>query len=136
MQKMCSRCHKLIGILEQCNCIDKQRYKDYRNTRTDSKELRFYNSREWKVARVKVLELDNHLCLHCYLVDKTIRQADTVHHVIELKEDYSLRINKNNLISVCNSCHQIIHNEYKKNKINKEKMINKLFNLIKIYREK
>ncbi len=57
---------------------------------------------------------------------------DTVHHIEELKEDWSRRFDKDNLISLCESCHQKIHKKYLTNKLETQ---HNLRALIKKYRE-
>ncbi|MDO7487031.1 HNH endonuclease signature motif containing protein [Peribacillus frigoritolerans] len=46
----------------------------------------------------------NPLCEHCLLMDK-VTPMDVCDHIIELKDDWSLRLDISNLQSLCNSCH-------------------------------
>jgi hypothetical protein len=59
--------------------------------------------------------------------------ADTVHHVIEFKTDKTKALDINNLISLSNSTHAMIHQLYKKDK---EKIQQILFSIIKQYRDR
>ncbi|WIF95133.1 HNH endonuclease [Caminicella sporogenes] len=86
----------------------KERLKNYDNKRKNSKEWKFYKSKEWLYARRAALVRDNYLCQHC-LKNNRITLADMVHHIIPIKEDFSKRLQLSNLISLCNSCHEKIH---------------------------
>jgi len=70
-----------------------------------SKEAkRFYNSKEWKAIRHKILVRDSYLCQRC-LRNKFIVPADLVHHLKELEDHPELSLTENNLESLCHKCH-------------------------------
>lgn len=123
MLKMCPKCRRIINISDKfcskCTEKVKSRYKDYDKNR-DSKAVKFYNSYEWKNTRERMINLDNSICVVCLAREGSITIAETVHHIVELKEDYSKRCSKDNLISVCNSCHKKIHDSYNKGNISKK----------------
>ena len=94
---------------------------DYRkaNTKRYNQEVRqngrnkeytaFYNSTQWRKLRQQVLIRDNYLCQHC-LAEGVVNDKDLiVHHKIELKRDWSKRLDMENLEVVCFSCHNKIH---------------------------
>ncbi|HGG0416546.1 TPA: HNH endonuclease [Clostridium sporogenes] len=136
--KTCSRCNIKIPYSEKyCNkCKDKIKkekkhyLKYYDENIRDKKSMEFYNGKEWNIIREQVKQRDNGLCLMCFK-DKKIVPYDVVHHIIELREDYSNRINKDNLVCLCHECHNIVHTEYKRSKRNKEAIQVTLLNLIK-----
>ena len=74
----------------------------------DKRAEAFYKSRAWVAARWRVLIRDNYLCQECLRQGYIIR-ADTVHHKIELKEDWSKRLQIDNLVSLCTECHNRMH---------------------------
>lgn len=123
MKKFCSKCKiRLINRNEKCCSVcaakEENRHKEYKKYRTDTKEQKFYKSKEWIAIRNLIKSKDNGMCLRC-LANKEIRPMNTVHHIKELKEGWSDRLNEDNLISLCEQCHQTIHKEYKtENKIN------------------
>ncbi len=81
------------------------------NRRLYSKEAdAFYKSYAWQKCRTTVLERDGYLCQVCIREDRPI-PADTVHHIIHLKDDFSKALDENNLISVCRDCHRDLHPE-------------------------
>lgn len=64
----------------------------------------FYKSTDWKRTRQLALIRDNYLCQHC-LKDHCFTPADMVHHIVEVKQDWSKRLAIKNLESLCNACH-------------------------------
>lgn len=70
-----------------------------------------YNTSEWKRKRVVILKRDNYKCRECKRYGKVV-QADTVHHVIPLQERPDLRLDSRNLISLCEHCHERMHNKF------------------------
>jgi 5-methylcytosine-specific restriction enzyme A len=70
----------------------------------------FYNSKAWKDKRAYILKRDGYLCQECKKYGKNI-EAKLVHHIIEIDEEYSLRLKNSNLVSVCHSCHNKEHPE-------------------------
>ncbi|MEK4228957.1 HNH endonuclease [Solibacillus sp. FSL H8-0538] len=79
---------------------------------------RFYHSTAWKRARELALLRDSYLCQEC-LKHKRITNADMVHHIVEVKDDIKLALTLNNLISLCNQCHNKQHGQqgYTSNKL-------------------
>lgn len=70
----------------------------------------FYVSGPWKKLRAKVLEEQNKECQMCKANGK-YKRATTVHHIKHVKSNPELALVKNNLISVCNECHNVLHPE-------------------------
>lgn len=68
----------------------------------------FYKSKRWKEKREKILRRDEYLCQECKRYGKAT-PATTVHHVIPIEQDMSLKLNSNNLISLCEQCHNKMH---------------------------
>lgn len=90
----------------------------------------FYHCDEWSLTRTDIKAKDKGLCLLC-LSNKDITFMELVHHITELKEDWSLRCEHSNLLSLCNSCHNVVHAEYKRSERHKEAMQQRLKELIK-----
>ena len=74
----------------------------------DKRTEAFYKSRAWQAARYRALTRDNYLCQEC-LRQGRITRADTVHHKVELKQDWSKRLQLDNLVSLCAECHNRLH---------------------------
>lgn len=79
--------------------------------RTDNL-MKFYKSREWRELRLKVLKRDNHECQMCKRKGK-YRKADCVHHIKEVKDFPMLALSFNNLMCLCNQCHNEVHDRLK-----------------------
>jgi 5-methylcytosine-specific restriction endonuclease McrA len=133
--KLC-RCGKKIP-LEQPRCEEcqvkyderqKDRHKIYKHNRADAWEQSFYNSKEWKRAKQSAKVRDKGLCLICFS-NNTIKAMDTVHHIIELKEDRSKALSDYNLICLCEHHHQLVHKAYETDK--KKEVREKLRSLLK-----
>lgn len=76
---------------------------------------KFYDSSIWKHKRSEVLRLDHNECQLCRQ-HGTFTRAQTVHHVIHLRDNPSLALsiynnNERQLISLCNDCHNKVHPE-------------------------
>lgn len=70
----------------------------------------FYNSKRWKKKRAYILYRDGYLCQECKKYGRNI-EANVVHHIKELDDHPELKLNNNNLVSVCKPCHNKIHPE-------------------------
>ncbi|PKE38505.1 HNH endonuclease [Macrococcoides caseolyticum] len=93
--------------------IAKQKHKEYDRERTDQQEVSFYNSKKWKDVRAAVLQRDFYLCQQCKRQGITTF-GNIVHHIVELKDDWSLRLDMKNLETVCSACHNQEHTKTKK----------------------
>ena len=65
----------------------------------------FYRSKPWYKARQKVLDRAGHRCEMCGYQGKGL----TVHHVKPRKEYPMLALELTNLVCVCSSCHNRLH---------------------------
>ena len=68
----------------------------------------FYKSARWMAKRTRVLKRDGYQCRECLRYGR-VTEATTVHHIKPLDENPDLKLDSNNLISVCNSCHNKMH---------------------------
>lgn len=73
--------------------------------RTGGKYFKFYHSREWKIAS-QLYKL-NHPCCEKCLKEGMIRKTDITDHVIELRSDWSKRLDENNFQSLCHYHHNL-----------------------------
>ena len=125
----CSRCRKRIPAGTKCPC-GTYRHKEY-DMHRDSRSKKFYDSEEWRRTKQRVLDLDG-MDVYEYMTSGRIIAADTVHHVIPLRDDWTLRCDPTNLMSLSNSTHSRIEQEYRQDK---RKMIQKLSAMLKKFRE-
>jgi len=73
--------------------------------RYDPKYKKFYSSSAWKALRNKKIK-DSPLCEHCMKRD-IVKAATDIDHIIEIKDDFSMRLQYSNLQSLCRSCHML-----------------------------
>lgn len=121
--KRCSRCGKRLLSGTECVCKkqwQQERYKTYDKYARDKKSKQFYSSREWEKMREHVLELDGWLDVYIYMKEGKIIPADTVHHILPLREAPEHGLDPNNLISLSESTHSLIEKMYTKNKAETE----------------
>lgn len=69
----------------------------------------FYKSTRWKNKRDNILRRDEYMCRECRRYGRTT-QATHVHHIFELEKYSALALINDNLISLCNKCHEQMHN--------------------------
>lgn len=127
----CSICKKKIPKGTICEC-NKQRYKDYdkrvRHQEENKIYVRFYNSTAWDKMTKHINRKYHSLCLMCLIKYEEVIVADVIHHIEPIRNDYSKRLEEDNLISLCHSCHNNIdHINYSK------ELKEELRNLLKAY---
>ena len=66
--------------------------------------------------RKRIIGKYSHMCVYSYMKNKRVVEANIVHHIVELNEDYSQRLVEDNLILVRDLAHREIHKKYKTNK--------------------
>ena len=77
--------------------------------RYDKKYNKFYCSKEWKALRTEKFVEAKGLCEECKKKGKVVA-GEEVHHTIPIEEDWSKRLDYDNLILLCKSCHNAVHN--------------------------
>ena len=82
--------------------------REYNTKIRDEKTNRFYKSVEWQRVRSVAFMRDNGLCQRCKSKGM-IERARVVHHIEEVKADWSKRLDLDNLESVCHKCHNKHH---------------------------
>ena len=126
--KLCAKCRKPIKypnrFCSDCNEIYKEeeennirlRNKRYNQTR-DKKYLIFYKSIDWNLLKNKKLQDTKYKCERCQELGKHTLAAE-VHHLkpIQTEEGWELRLDYNNLKSVCIECHNWYHKRFQKRK--------------------
>lgn len=91
---------------------------------------KFYSSYTWQKSRGATLERDDYLCQVC-IEDGEPIPADTVHHIVHLRDDPSKALDDDNLISVCRDCHSDLHSETSRQN-NETKKLSKRINVFEV----
>ena len=68
----------------------------------------FYKKKKWEKKRNIILKRDDYLCQECKKYGRA-EPATTVHHIIPIDVDMTKALDSNNLISLCNKCHNEMH---------------------------
>jgi 5-methylcytosine-specific restriction endonuclease McrA len=84
---------------------------------------KFYKSKEWRKKRKEILLRDNKECQLCKN-KRLYHKAECVHHKKHLKDFPMLALSDENLISICNPCHNVEHPEKHNNNVT-DKFTNK-----------
>ena len=116
-QRYCSKhqYHKPIDYAdkEQRHQVNKETYRKRINSEHEGKYIRFYKSKQWSKLSHRWLML-HPFCVSCE-VHGVMRKGDLVDHIVELRDDFSKRLDESNLQTLCYSCHN------KKTQIEKRK---------------
>jgi 5-methylcytosine-specific restriction endonuclease McrA len=99
----CSRCGKVHPRGQCSKPPAPRRY----HTRTDPAGS-FRNTAAWQRKREEIKERDLHLCKLCLSNGKVTSRTLEVHHIIPVNTDDKLRLDDDNLITLCSSCHALV----------------------------
>ena len=114
----CKYCGKIHA--SDADCGMKPRYEKKRDD-----AVRFRSTRIWRSKREEIKRRDNYLCQVCLeklydTIDQYTFKGLEVHHIVPVNEDYSKRLDNDNLITLC-SYH---HKQAERNKIPRELLRN------------
>lgn len=106
MLKSCKYCGRIHD--SKYKCPNKPIRKSYKKTEED----KFRNTQAWKRKRNYIKDRDKGLCQVCirklYNTLKQFNYIDIeVHHITSLREDYELRLDDDNLITLCKYHHEL-----------------------------
>jgi hypothetical protein len=104
---------------------------EYNLRRRNKKAAAFYVSAEWRKVRAFALSLYDSLDMYAYYVQHKIVVADMVHHITEIEEDWTQRLNVENLFPLSDGNHGIISALYKKDEATKRQTQELLRNIIR-----
>lgn len=120
MNKVCAQAG-CKTITKNRNCNECQRIADIKSKQYSKKRAvkskvsmnkssrAFYGTTAWKTLRDRKLQKDP-LCQMC-LSKGFLKDGHDIDHIIEIKDDYSLRLDIRNLQTLCRSCHMHKTNE-------------------------
>ena len=113
MLKACPYCGRMHMRNEGCCKKPAKKYKKKRNTNEfESKYNSFLSSFAWQKAREDTKVRDFYLCVICFAKGrkdgkrKYDPQPLEVHHIVPVKEDWDMRLKKDNLITLCKKHHE------------------------------
>ena len=106
----CGRIHEKKYICQQKAAADAKRA-SRKKFRTEQDALR--NTNAWKKKSRNIRERDNYMCQAClngigFLPERRITTNNLqVHHIIPLKKDRNKAFDSDNLITLCEQCHEL-----------------------------
>lgn len=137
------RCGTLIpqGIKQCPSCATGSggqisRHMEYNAHRRDKKAAAFYVCNEWRKTRAYALSLYDGLDMYAFYAQHRIETADMVHHIVEIEEDWTKRLDIGNLFPLSNKNHGIISALYKRDEMTKKQTQEKLREIIKMHWER
>lgn len=126
LKKLC-RCGTIINYNEKYCDKCKEKYKELNkenNKIYDTKHRKnkdVYHSINWDKVRETVKIRDKGMCRCCLKLNK-IEPMYLVHHIIPIEDNKSKAYDTNNLISLCDMCHRLVHKTYNASENDKVKM--------------
>ena len=97
--KSCQYCGKIVPYNHVCDKKPQRRKKDTLHNR-------FRWTTDWKNKREEIKQRDGYVCRVCLAKKKINTENLSVHHIVSMEEDYSKRLDNDNLITVCDVCHE------------------------------
>ena len=130
--KYCKLCGKKLSKSAKNYCLkcwNKKQDKGLSRERT-----KFANSAAWQLIRKKCFERDNYTCTKCGLRNKRGLNKSVVlnaHHIKSYKHYPELRLELDNIITLCEDCHYKVHREDVGEKRSTSKLKNSQVKIIK-----
>lgn len=84
--------------------------KDIWSWRTRRKE--FYNSVAWRRKRRIVRNRDHRIDVWYYILTGEIRESEIVHHIVSIADDFDMRLETENLVSLSKDSHGTVESIY------------------------
>lgn len=107
MKRICSKCGKIVGYKEKCDCYKtKRRLKPkYKREEKEEVDLLYKYKYKWWKLRDEIIKRDDGFCQRCYYKYDIINDENLeVHHIKSRKNYPELTFDKSNLITICRTC--------------------------------
>ena len=112
--KICSSCGRKIQEGTECPCRKLRKAagdRQYDRYQRDAKAAAFYRSAAWLQTRARILNRDQ-IDVYMYMTQGLVVPADTVHHIVPLRDDWTKRLDPLNLMSLNHETHSMIERSY------------------------
>lgn len=106
MLKSCRYCGRIHDSKIKCKDTPIRRFKPKERT----EQIEFRNTKAWQRKRKEIKERDNYLCRVCLLENRFEYHDLSVHHIVPIIENYDLRLENDNLITLCSYHHKQAEN--------------------------
>lgn len=88
-----------------CGKVHEGRCKPSRYGERNSEADKFRNTQVWKRTAKLIMKRDLYCCRVCLMKGIFTNRRLSVHHIVPLAEDFSLRLDDSNLITLCRRHH-------------------------------
>ena len=106
MLKSCRYCGRIHDSAYDCGKKTQRIYDEDRS----SEAVRFRNRKVWRRKADEIKERDLSLCRKCLSEGRYVYHGLSVHHIVPLEEDFTKRLDNDNLITLCSQCHGAAEN--------------------------
>ena len=111
MFKSCKHCGRIHDEKFECEPKKKAVIKRW-DSRGKTRAFYFRKTNDWTLKSREIRSRDKYLCLCCKAkLIGTTRQYNSVglsvHHIVPIEEDYDIRLDEENLITVCEVHHEM-----------------------------
>lgn len=100
MLKSCSICGGIHTRSESC-----PRKQPRQKTKTHIDKFR--TGRSWRNKSLAIRQRDTYLCQYCFSLGKINYDHLEVHHIVPIVKNWDLRLEDDNLITLCSACHTL-----------------------------
>lgn len=123
-QKLCANCEK----------TNKSRHTEYDKKYRNKENANVYSGKTWRTkVRPHIMQIYQGFDLYLMCKAHRLVNADMVHHIIEVSEDYSKRYEFSNLIPLTNKTHAFISKIYEQGGEPKRRLQRELSEMVKLY---
>ena len=115
----------MLTTCRYCNSIHDSSYECEKKPKPEYKKNctyidRFRSSRAWRKKAEAIKKRDKYLCIYSLSKDVIETHDLEVHHIVPIKEDWSKRLDDNNLITLT----RLIHEQAEDGTISREELLN------------
>ncbi len=92
----------------------------------DKKVAKFYASTSYRKLRKKKMLEVNGLCQVCIRLAGIVNTAKIAHHIVPVRDDFDKRLDDDNIIMICNDCHEKLHDRINNRTLTIDELIKQL----------
>ena len=124
-------CKDMVNMLKSCSVCgyihDMNKVCHYKKVKKKTNANTFRRTYQWTEKSKSIRKRDNYLCQVCLTGKYNTNYQYTyneleVHHIVPIEEDYTKRLDSNNLITLCRYHHEMAE----ANEISKEELLSML----------
>ena len=119
-------CNEHIEVYETKRAQLNKEYDKYIRKNRDKEYTNFYHSDSWQNLREDVLTTYKYIDVYSYYIENKVVIASIGHHIVELKEDWSKRLDIDNIFPLSDYNHKKIHALYKNDKRGTQRLLREL----------